>query len=59
MNNSLFAASAADLTIEHIRALAAQPDQMESLTPEFKREYSPQSGNDHRGDGQHLRRHDH
>ncbi|GHB60683.1 hypothetical protein GCM10010306_062850 [Streptomyces umbrinus] len=41
MNNSLFDASAADLTIERIRALAAQPDQMESLTPEFKREYSP------------------
>ncbi|MBQ0887470.1 ATP-binding protein [Streptomyces sp. RM72] len=40
MNNSLFAASAADLTIERIRALAARPDQVESLTLEFKREYS-------------------
>ncbi|MFI1607625.1 helix-turn-helix domain-containing protein [Streptomyces griseofuscus] len=36
----LFAASAADLTIERIRALAARPDQVESLTLEFKREYS-------------------
>ncbi|MEU4729559.1 ATP-binding protein [Streptomyces sp. NPDC023588] len=40
MNNSLFAASAADLTIGRIRALAARPDQVESLTLEFKREYS-------------------
>ncbi|WP_331756508.1 ATP-binding protein [Streptomyces microflavus] len=40
MTNSLFAASAADLTIERIRALAARPDQVESLTLEFKREYS-------------------
>ncbi|MEU6611571.1 ATP-binding protein [Streptomyces shenzhenensis] len=40
MNNSLFAASAADLTIERIRALAARSDQVESLTLEFKREYS-------------------
>ncbi|MEU9943143.1 ATP-binding protein [Streptomyces lavendulae] len=40
MNTSLFAASAADLTIERIRALAARPDQVESLTLEFKREYS-------------------
>ncbi|MFJ4278460.1 helix-turn-helix domain-containing protein [Streptomyces massasporeus] len=40
MSNSLFAASAADLTIERIRALAARPDQVESLTLEFKREYS-------------------
>ncbi|MEW2615002.1 ATP-binding protein [Streptomyces sp. NPDC047880] len=40
MTNSLFAASAADLTIERIRALAARPDQLESLTLEFKREYS-------------------
>ncbi|MFJ3861649.1 helix-turn-helix domain-containing protein [Streptomyces sp. NPDC090085] len=40
MNNSLFAASAADLTIERVRALAARPDQVESLTLEFKREYS-------------------
>ncbi|MFF1405119.1 helix-turn-helix domain-containing protein [Streptomyces sp. NPDC058294] len=40
MNNSLFAASAADLTIERIRVLAARPDQVESLTLEFKREYS-------------------
>ncbi|MGW7359975.1 AlbA family DNA-binding domain-containing protein [Streptomyces sp. NPDC054802] len=40
MNNSLFAAPAADLTIERIRALAARPDQVESLTLEFKREYS-------------------
>ncbi|MGW6684943.1 AlbA family DNA-binding domain-containing protein [[Kitasatospora] papulosa] len=38
VTNSLFAASAADLTIERIRALAA--DQIESLTLEFKREYS-------------------
>ncbi|MGW2826485.1 AlbA family DNA-binding domain-containing protein [Streptomyces sp. NPDC001443] len=36
----MFAASAADLTIERIRALAARPDQVESLTLEFKREYS-------------------
>ncbi|MFD9240643.1 helix-turn-helix domain-containing protein [Streptomyces sp. NPDC059556] len=40
MNNSLFAASAADLTIERIRALASRPDQVESLTLEYKREYS-------------------
>ncbi|MFB7552575.1 helix-turn-helix domain-containing protein [Streptomyces sp. NPDC056154] len=40
MTNSLFAASAADLTIERIRALVARPDQVESLTLEFKREYS-------------------
>ncbi|MEU9759851.1 ATP-binding protein [Streptomyces sp. NPDC047987] len=40
MTNSLFAASAADLTIERIRALAARSDQVESLTLEFKREYS-------------------
>ncbi|MEE4597421.1 ATP-binding protein [Streptomyces sp. DSM 41524] len=40
MTSSLFAASAADLTIERIRALAARPDQVESLTLEFKREYS-------------------
>ncbi|MBG7704801.1 ATP-binding protein [Streptomyces sp. MC1] len=40
MNNTLFAAAAADLTIERIRALAARPDQVESLTLEFKREYS-------------------
>ncbi|WP_369780552.1 helix-turn-helix domain-containing protein [Streptomyces sp. R33] len=40
MANSLFAASAADLTIERIRALAARPDQVESLTLEFKPEYS-------------------
>ncbi|MFD3565572.1 helix-turn-helix domain-containing protein [Streptomyces sp. NPDC058686] len=40
MNHSLFAAAAADLTIERIRALAARPDQVESLTLEFKREYS-------------------
>ncbi|MET9810864.1 AlbA family DNA-binding domain-containing protein [Streptomyces halstedii] len=40
MNNSLFAASAADLTIERIRALAARPDQVESLTLEYKSEYS-------------------
>ncbi|MGW2016650.1 hypothetical protein [Streptomyces sp. NPDC001927] len=32
MNNSVFAASAADLTIERIRALAARLDQVESLT---------------------------
>jgi predicted HTH transcriptional regulator len=36
----LFAASAADLTIERIRAFAARPEQVESLTLEFKREYS-------------------
>ncbi|MFF3431986.1 helix-turn-helix domain-containing protein [Streptomyces sp. NPDC002602] len=36
----MFVASAADLTIERIRALAARPDQVESLTLEFKREYS-------------------
>ncbi|WP_158712509.1 MULTISPECIES: helix-turn-helix domain-containing protein [Streptomyces] len=36
----MFAAAAADLTIERIRALAARPDQVESLTLEFKREYS-------------------
>ncbi|MEV6408649.1 ATP-binding protein [Streptomyces bobili] len=41
MTNSLFTASAADLTIERIRAVAARPDQVESLTLEFKREYSP------------------
>lgn len=40
MTTTLFAASAADLTIERIRALAARPDQVESLTLEFKREYS-------------------
>ncbi|MFD8621409.1 helix-turn-helix domain-containing protein [Streptomyces sp. NPDC059513] len=40
MNNSLFAASAADLTIERIRALAARLDQVESLTLEYKSEYS-------------------
>ncbi|WP_240799551.1 ATP-binding protein [Streptomyces sp. A1277] len=40
MNNSLFAASAADLTIDRIRALAARPDQVESLTLEYKSEYS-------------------
>ncbi|MFE2115763.1 ATP-binding protein [Streptomyces microflavus] len=40
MTNSLFAASAADLTIARILALAARPDQVESLTLEFKREYS-------------------
>ncbi|MCC5032446.1 ATP-binding protein [Streptomyces sp. WAC 00631] len=40
MANSLFTASAADLTIERIRAFAARPDQVESLTLEFKREYS-------------------
>ncbi|MFB6528978.1 helix-turn-helix domain-containing protein [Streptomyces sp. NPDC056399] len=40
MNNSLFAASAVDLTIERIRALAARPDQVESLTLEYKSEYS-------------------
>jgi hypothetical protein len=40
MTNSLFASSAADLTVERIRALAARPDQVESLTLEFKREYS-------------------
>ncbi|MYU24772.1 ATP-binding protein [Streptomyces sp. SID8352] len=40
MTNSLFTASAADLTIERIRALAARPDQVESLTLEYKSEYS-------------------
>ncbi|MGW0467623.1 AlbA family DNA-binding domain-containing protein [Streptomyces sp. NPDC003027] len=40
MTDSLFAASAADLTIERIRALAARPDQVESLTLESKRAYS-------------------
>ncbi|MFF8790878.1 helix-turn-helix domain-containing protein [Streptomyces sp. NPDC015125] len=40
MTTSLFAAAAADLTIERIRALAARPEQVESLTLEFKREYS-------------------
>lgn len=40
MNNSLFAASAADLTIERIRALAARLDQVESLTLEYKSGYS-------------------
>ncbi|MEU1466169.1 ATP-binding protein [Streptomyces sp. NPDC005727] len=40
MTISLFAAAAADLTIERIRALAARPEQVESLTLEFKREYS-------------------
>jgi hypothetical protein len=40
MTTSLFAASAADLTIERIRAFAARPEQVESLTLEFKREYS-------------------
>ncbi|WP_331750100.1 ATP-binding protein (plasmid) [Streptomyces longwoodensis] len=40
MNNSLFAASARDLTIERIRALAARPDEVESLTLEYKSEYS-------------------
>ncbi|MFE2829389.1 helix-turn-helix domain-containing protein [Streptomyces sp. NPDC059271] len=40
MNNSLFAASAADLTIERIRALATRLDQVESLTLEYKSEYS-------------------
>ncbi|MFB6838917.1 helix-turn-helix domain-containing protein [Streptomyces sp. NPDC056361] len=40
MTNSLFAASAADLTIDRIRALAARPDQVESLTLEFKQQYS-------------------
>ncbi|MFE4577436.1 AlbA family DNA-binding domain-containing protein [Streptomyces chartreusis] len=40
MTSSLFAASAADLTIEHIRAVAARPENVESLTLEFKREYS-------------------
>nr|WP_168723195.1 ATP-binding protein [Streptomyces sp. SAT1] len=40
MTTSLFAASAADLTIERIRSLAARPEQVESLTLEFKREYS-------------------
>ncbi|MFG6295258.1 AlbA family DNA-binding domain-containing protein, partial [Streptomyces rochei] len=40
MNNSLFAASAADLTIERIRALASRLDQVESLTLEYKSEYS-------------------
>ncbi len=40
MNNSLFAASAADLTIERIRALAARLDQVESLTLEYKSKYS-------------------
>ncbi|MGW0545337.1 AlbA family DNA-binding domain-containing protein [Streptomyces griseoincarnatus] len=40
MNNSLFAASAAELTIERIRALAARLEQVESLTLEYKSEYS-------------------
>ncbi|MGW1259990.1 AlbA family DNA-binding domain-containing protein [Streptomyces sp. NPDC002513] len=40
MVTPLFAASMADLTIERIRALAARPDQLESQTLEFKREYS-------------------
>ncbi|MFB7941755.1 helix-turn-helix domain-containing protein [Streptomyces sp. NPDC056049] len=40
MNNSLFAASAADLTIERIRALASRLDQVESLTLEYKSQYS-------------------
>ncbi|WP_159042504.1 helix-turn-helix domain-containing protein [Streptomyces sp. IGB124] len=40
MTNSLFTAPAADLTIERIRTFAARPDQVESLTLEFKREYS-------------------
>ncbi|MFF7415305.1 AlbA family DNA-binding domain-containing protein [Streptomyces lydicus] len=40
MTTSLFAAAAADLTIERIRALTARPEQVESLTLEFKREYS-------------------
>ncbi|MGA5895096.1 helix-turn-helix domain-containing protein [Streptomyces venetus] len=40
MVTPLFAASMADLTIERIRALAARPDQVESQTLEFKREYS-------------------
>lgn len=35
----LFAASMADLTRERIRALVAGPDQVESQTLEFKREY--------------------
>ncbi|MFE6764545.1 hypothetical protein [Streptomyces sp. NPDC057689] len=37
----MFAASAADLTIDRIRALAALPDQVESLTLEYKSDYSP------------------
>lgn len=40
MVTPLFAASMADLTIERIRALAARPDQIESQTLEFKRDYS-------------------
>ncbi|GLW74972.1 hypothetical protein Kpho02_72690 [Kitasatospora phosalacinea] len=40
MTTSLFAAAAADLTIERIRAFANQPEQVESLTLEFKREFS-------------------
>lgn len=40
MTISLFAASAADLTIQRLRTLAARPEQVESLTLEFKREYS-------------------
>ncbi|MDN3057058.1 hypothetical protein PH213_21420 [Streptomyces sp. SRF1] len=38
MSTSLFAASAADLTIERIRTFAERPEQVESLTLEFKRE---------------------
>jgi hypothetical protein len=41
MTTSLFAASAADLTIERIRAFAARPEQVESLTLEFKRGTPP------------------
>lgn len=41
MVTPLFAASMADLTIERIRALVARPDQVESQTLEFKREYAP------------------
>ncbi|RPE28028.1 AlbA family DNA-binding domain-containing protein [Kitasatospora cineracea] len=40
MTTSLFAAAAADLTIERIRAFANQPEQVESLTLEFKQEFS-------------------
>ncbi|WP_371476350.1 helix-turn-helix domain-containing protein [Kitasatospora sp. NBC_00315] len=40
MTTSLFAAAATDLTIERIRAFAGRPEQVESLTLEFKREFS-------------------